>query len=235
MILNKSVSHPLGIGRNLAVLENSGFCLIHCYIHKNTIGEIFAMDVHKQLQEATSSGVVLKVKYHGGSQPGSIRDIAPISIKSGKVRARCYTSNAVKTFSIDKIEILEGNAGQKEAIWDKSKENSVGYVSLEQVQNEKLSELESLGWHVEYSDSSLSLHRRFKNGNPLKSSDVSIVFEEFDYDYVTDEDGEIRKENERKRIRPWVVRTKNKDTVTYGKLDKAVALFLEQAAALAPK
>lgn len=193
------------------------------------------MDVQEKLQEATESGEVLKVKYHGGSQPGSIRDIAPISVKSGKVRARCYTSNAVKTFSIDKIEILEGGAAQKEATWNKNIENTVNYVSLEELKNEKLPELESLGWHVEYNETSLSLHRRFKNGKPLKGSDVSIDFEEFDYDYVAGEDGEIHKENERKRVRPWVLRAKNKDTVTYGRLDKAVSLFLEQAIALAPK
>jgi predicted DNA-binding transcriptional regulator YafY len=193
------------------------------------------MDVQKKLQEAIRSGEVLKVKYHGGSQPGSIRDIAPISVKSGKVRALCYTSNAVKTFSIDKIEILEGSAAQKEATWDINKENIVNYVSLEQLWNEKLSELESLGWHVEYNETTLSLHRRFKNGKPLKGSDVSINFEEFDYDYIAGENGEIHKENERKRVRPWVVRAKNKDTVTYGKLDKAVSLLLEHANALAPK
>jgi len=187
------------------------------------------MDVQEKLQEATESGEILKVKYHGGSQPGSIRDIAPISVKSGKVRAHCYTSNAVKTFSIEKIEVLEGGAVQKETTWDKSKENIVNYNSLEQLRIEKISELESLSWHVEFSDTSLSLHRRFKNGTPLKGADVSIDFEEFDYDYVAGEDGEIHKENERKRVRPWVVRAKNKDTVTYGKLDKAVALFLEQA------
>jgi hypothetical protein len=69
----------------------------------------------------------------------------------------------------------------------------------------------------------------------LKGSDVSINFEEFDYDYIAGENGEIHKENERKRVRPWVVRAKNKDTVTYGKLDKAVSLLLEHANALAPK
>lgn len=192
------------------------------------------MDMSKRLKEAVDSGEILIVKYHGGSQPGSIREISPVSIKGNKVIARCHTSNAIKTFSIDKIELVEKNIDSIEITWTKTKENLVNYESLSKFIEEKIEELESLGWHVQYNDMSLTLHKRFKNGKPFKSSYASLDYEEFEYDYIVDPDGEIHKENERKRVRPWVVRSKNINTVTFGKLDKAVILFMEQALALAP-
>ena len=53
------------------------------------------MDMEQKLKEAIEDGEVLRVKYAGGSQPGAQREIAPISVKVGKVRARYYTSKAV--------------------------------------------------------------------------------------------------------------------------------------------
>lgn len=65
------------------------------------------MSKESVLQEAITTGEVLRIRYEGGSQPGAERDISPISLKEGKVRARCYSSNAVKLFVIDKITILD--------------------------------------------------------------------------------------------------------------------------------
>lgn len=55
------------------------------------------------LKEAVETGEILKIRYHGGSQPGRLfREIAPISVNSDKVRA----SGTVKTFLISKVEII---------------------------------------------------------------------------------------------------------------------------------
>jgi predicted DNA-binding transcriptional regulator YafY len=64
------------------------------------------MNIEASLKEAIETGEVLKVRYHGGSQPGALREIAPISVNGDKVRARCYSSDAVKTFVIGKVEIV---------------------------------------------------------------------------------------------------------------------------------
>ena len=44
--------------------------------------------------------------YHGGSNPGSYREILPLKITlKGKLQAKCLASNAVKLFVFDSIEI----------------------------------------------------------------------------------------------------------------------------------
>lgn len=68
------------------------------------------MDIETRVRQAIAAGEVLKITYEGGSQPGSVREIAPMTIESGKVRAHCYMSGAVKQFSLAKITIVEGDA-----------------------------------------------------------------------------------------------------------------------------
>ncbi|HFC93180.1 MAG TPA: hypothetical protein ENJ51_10250 [Leucothrix mucor] len=192
------------------------------------------MNTEARLREAIEAGEVLKVVYNGGSQPGAMREVAPISIKNGKVRARCFTSNAVKSFVIEKITILQEGNNISAVEWNPDAEQVQRYESINDLSEKEMDALLALGWHVESDDNCLSLHRRFKNGKPMKGADVSIDYEEFTYDLVVGLDGELHEENRRKRQRPWSVRGKNQGTRSYGSLDKAAGLFLEWAESLAP-
>ena len=69
---------------------------------------------------------------------------------------------------------------------------------------------------------------------PLKGADVSLNYEEYISDIVMGLDGEFREENVRKRVRPWVVRGKNRETKTFGDFERAVEVFDHQARELAP-
>lgn len=100
-----------------------------------------------------------------------------------------------------------------------------------------------LGWHiksdVEGDEQSITLHRRFKNGKPLKGCDVSLSYEKFAYDMVVDwesdaEELEATPQITGERKRPWSVSAKNETTRSYGSLDKAAALFLEFSEKHAP-
>lgn len=190
------------------------------------------MNMEERLKEAISSGEVIKVIYEGGSQPGAVREIAPISIGNGKVRARCYTSNAVKSFVIDKIKLVENNKNDESADWSPDFKQTPRYESLRDFMEKESDTLSDLGWHLEYSENSFSLHRRFKNGKPMKGYDVSLNYEEFTFDLVAGSDGEINEENRRKSQRPWAVRAKNKDTRTFGKMENAMELFIDWAKSL---
>jgi hypothetical protein len=187
-----------------------------------------------RLRQAIESGEVLKVIYHGGSQPGSLREIAPISIKNGKVSARCYTSNAVKSFTVEKIIVVEGGTKLSAAEYQPGLVKPEQYPSVSGLLENQRDALVQLGWHIEHDKNHLSLHRKFKTGKPLKGSDVSLDYEEYAYDFVAGMDGEVHKENERKRQRPWTVRGKNQETITYSHLDKAAEVFIEWAKLLAP-
>lgn len=191
------------------------------------------MTTEERLKEAIGTGEILKVIYQGGSQPGSLREISPISIKDGKVRARCFSSNAVKLFVLEKIEIVESEGEREADKWQPGLKPTAHYQSIRTLLEEKRDFLASLGWYIENDSASLSLHRRFKNGKPLKGSDVSLDYEEYTCDLVAG-DGEVHEENRRKRQRPWTVRGKNKNTRTFGSLDKAAEVFLEWAKLLAP-
>lgn len=59
------------------------------------------------IRRAIQYGEVLRIRYHGGSQPGTIREIAPTSLKNGLMRATCVLSNSPKNFRIEKVEILQ--------------------------------------------------------------------------------------------------------------------------------
>ena len=192
------------------------------------------MTTEERLQEAIDAAEIVRIIYNGGSQPGTLRDIAPTSINNGKVLAQCYSSNAVKSFIVEKIKVVDGKENPKTTEWSPDAKPTRQYESLSEVLEKERNCLSGLGWHIENDRSRLSLHRRFKNGNPMKGSDVSLDYEEFTYDSVLGPDGELHEENRRKRQRPWSVRGKNKHTNSYGSLDKAAVLFIEWAKSLSP-
>lgn len=192
------------------------------------------MDAAERLIDAIRDGEVLKVIYHGGSAPGSVREIAPIQVIGGKVRARCYRSNAVKLFAVSRIEILEGDAENVPSAWELKIEQGPKHLSMQDFALRNRNAWEHIGWHVECEETQLSLHRVRKNGKPLKGADVSLNYEEYISDIVMGLDGEFREENVRKRVRPWVVRGKNRETKTFGDFERAVEVFDHQARELAP-
>lgn len=51
------------------------------------------------LLKAIQSGDTLQVRYFGGSSPGGKRELQPISVKDGKVRALCTSSIDLRTSS----------------------------------------------------------------------------------------------------------------------------------------
>jgi len=59
------------------------------------------------LQEAIGTGELIKIKYFGGSQPGTVREIMPRKIDEEKDRiyAYCGIPDKVITFNLSKIEI----------------------------------------------------------------------------------------------------------------------------------
>lgn len=178
--------------------------------------------------QAVSTGEVLRIVYHGGSQPGSVREVRPISVTDDELFAHDLASGESKTFKLAKIEIPDPAANppayEPIPVPPPEEVRPIGAVFAERV-----GELAALGWHVEVAEDSISLHGFFKNGKPRKSSDVSLDYEEFTYDY-TDENGD----HSRKSMRPYHVRSERLVTRSFGSLSPAVALFWEEARHLAP-
>ena len=62
-------------------------------------------NLEQTIREAIADGEIITVIYHGGSEPGRSRQIAPISLKDNIVMARCIVTHHVKSFSLDKLEL----------------------------------------------------------------------------------------------------------------------------------
>ena len=66
----------------------------------------------KILNEALGTGQVIRIKYHGGINPGMVRDITPVYFNNKRphlIDCYCTAAQDIRSFNIDKIEILEAN------------------------------------------------------------------------------------------------------------------------------
>lgn len=91
------------------------------------------------------------------------------------------------------------------------------FTNLLEAFGSKVKELQAVGWYVNLSESSVSVHRYFRNGKPRKGADAGIL------------------KNEEGSNRPWYVFGPDLVTArTFSHLEKAVELFLEQALRHAP-
>ncbi|MCL1827394.1 MAG: hypothetical protein FWG20_05060 [Candidatus Cloacimonetes bacterium] len=64
-------------------------------------------DIQKKVEYLTSNiGQKIKIIYHGGSQPGSVREIHIVKVDADEVRARKEGERVIKWFKTEKIEII---------------------------------------------------------------------------------------------------------------------------------
>ena len=184
------------------------------------------------LLQAIESGEPLRVRYFGGSSPGSERELQPLSLKDGKVRALCTLSGETKTFVVDKMElVIEGIASALAATLPPLVSL---YPTVDEFAASHSASFQAQSWVILRQGQSLSLHRTFKNGKLVQNPDVALQFEAVTHDFVFDGE-QVLEANHRDRSRPWIVRAKNQKTKTFGEFGKAQVAFIEFAEALAPK
>lgn len=177
------------------------------------------------------------IAYHGGKEPGTLREIGPIGFdeSTGDLRARCYNTNRVKKFRIDKIQV-----DNLESCKTRTAERPVKpmeFKTLEDAYTHIKDTLDSFGWSVIFSaeERYLELFERFKNGNLKKLPTISITYEEWvigesSYNLETG----VFSEHKVEKKKPWTIRAKKKTTTSYLDLGKTIARFLEHAESLAP-
>lgn len=188
------------------------------------------MDAEKIIQNAIDTKQKINVIYSGGSMSGQSRVLGPISIKGNKVRAKCYTTNALKTFLMERIQVIAENG---ELTKDRSSEvNQTPRVDPQQtlpdIQNAIAPHFHNEQWFVEYNESekSLSIYSRFKNGKPKKLPELQVCYEEYRTELVIDDETGDYKEVITKRTKNWVVRHKEKKSaISYNYLNTAADRF----------
>lgn len=183
------------------------------------------------LLEAIAQGKSLRVRYFGGSSPGSERELLPIALQDGMLRARSPESRATKTFDIAKMELVTD--GVPSLLAETLPKPPAVYTNVDELLEHEKSALEGMGWVLQREGNTVTLHRTTKTGRVLKSYDVSLDYEAMTSDSIFDGE-DFYQANVRDRVRPWSVRGTNKTTKTFANFAKAQIQFLEWARELAP-
>ncbi len=190
-------------------------------------------DVRDRLAAAASAGEIICVVYHRGSQPGTVREIAPVAIIGDEVRARDIAAGIDKNFKLAYLELPGPDTTAR--AYELAAPPPVEDTQTVQVAlTPHLAELRGFGWHVELTEHRISLHRFFKNGKPRKGYDVTMGFDEFTVDMFDDFDGRGLQTVTRPSQRPYNVSSTSLPTRTFVRLSGALPLFFEEARKLAP-
>ncbi len=136
------------------------------------------IDALKQrLQETLGTGEVLNIIYHGGSEPGTARQVLPKRLDGDILRALCLTANRVKGFHLSKVELAETD--QQTYTGTKPREEEPPEPeSLEAGMAPYLAELESLGWIIAWRTNQIGLFECFKNGKRKAMPTLYLLFDE---------------------------------------------------------
>lgn len=188
------------------------------------------MEAEQIIQNAIDNKQKISAIYHGGSMSGKSRVLGPISIKGNKVRAKCYTTNALKTFLIERIQVINNDgsltANRSSEIIEQVKVDP--QQTLPDVLDAISPHFPSNLWYIDFKEAekAILIYGLFKNGKPKKTPELELCYEEYRTELIlNDESGELE-EVTIKRTKNWVTRNKQKKSaISYGTLNKAAERF----------
>ncbi len=186
------------------------------------------MDARDTIATAIAATATLTIRYAGGSQPGTTRQVQPIAIQGDHLSALCLSSGIEKTFRLSKIEVLSATTAPPTY---SPEYRRVEPTSLGEVVATIQTDLEAMGWIVVAdTDTELSVYRRFKNGSLRKTPDVTIQYFPTRTDLAVDEKtGELVERNERASARPWYVRSSlDAQAASFAHLSAAAERFVQR-------
>ncbi len=191
-------------------------------------------ELQQILAKAARTGEVIRIIYHGGSQPGSQREISPITVTSTETRARDISTGIVKEFILSKIELVDADSHAPN--YDPTLPPQVEeFKTIEEALSGRVSELEHLGWHVDLSSDSISLFNVFKNGKLKKIPDITLSYNEYVDESYYDPNVDKMVEEKKKSTKPFRLSAKNLPIArTFGHLSKAIELFFDEAKSQSP-
>lgn len=188
-------------------------------------------DVRERLRQAVDDSEVVRVVYHGGSQPGSVREISPVHVGTSELAARDSTGT-MKTFKIARIELAEEATAAPEYVPRSSDDPPLPTIA-EALEGKRAS-LGKLGWHVVITEEQASLRDYFKNGKPKKTADVTLSRREVWVKEVRDRETGAVQEWIRKSVLPYRVESRLAPGWAFDESDEAATVFLDEARSLAP-
>lgn len=180
-------------------------------------------EVFQKLSEKVGSGEIIDIVYLGGSRPGAVRKVVVQSVTKSRLRAVDVANHVPKTFMLDKVVYPVDVKNIPSVEW----KGSEHFSSLADIlkKYEKLFLEKKLTPVLD--DDALMLFESFKNGKMKKSPFASLVYEEFIDEVYLDPETFEEFHDRRKRVLPYIVRSKHDKTRSYGSLDRAVVYFIE--------
>lgn len=204
-------------------LENAG-----CLASKRVMN-------YRVLLDACRDGRGLDIIYHGGSQPGAKRTIVPLKLLATKLVAIDPSSDRVKHYRIEKIELpSEPDSSPLYDVHAADEACAIDGLSIRQMAEAMADELASLGWHVTLREDAIELSRFFKNGRPKKGFELYIGFVPFVTNSFFDLDKGDFVEEVRPSIRPWRVLLPGSGQKCFSRLSSAWTVFYREAQSHSP-
>jgi hypothetical protein len=125
---------------------------------------------------AIGTGELINIIYHGGSEPGAARMIMPLEMKDGKIRGKCYKTNQVKHFWLDKITLSDGDQTNYTGLHKTPDYDLIeGITTIQDILNHYQAELIRLGWVIDYNTDFIGLYKQYKNGKRYKRAKLLIA------------------------------------------------------------
>jgi predicted DNA-binding transcriptional regulator YafY len=141
------------------------------------------METIQILKKAIGTGEAIKIRYNGGSQPGTVREIVPkrIMVNENKLRAYCLTAKIEKSLFLNKIEIVE-----KEAKINYKLNPTLTFnepkKKWEEIWNANKHKFENANVRFEFKNDSIMLYEKNKKGEEQINPTVTVRYYEPDDD-----------------------------------------------------
>jgi hypothetical protein len=223
------------------------------------------MDIYERLNSAAKSKESITIIYNGGSQPGRKRRIIPALVTSRVLHAKDISTGEMKTYIVEKIEVVTEDSPAKEYVAGETdlphysslmeaferrieELRSLGWhvdltedgISLcRYFKNGNLRKSPEVGLHKRIDYNTDDFEEFYDTDKPIDTADS--VKERFSIpigDHLVHLEAELRittKQIKSDPPRPWYVFGPGLDGRSFGHLDRAVALFWDQAKKYAPK
>jgi hypothetical protein len=157
--------------------------------------------VRTAVTAAAQTGTTIRIIYHGGSQPGAMRDVRPLEVTAEDLRALDVAAGIAKTFVLSRIELPGVNtlaAAYVPRLPGQEDEGSLGTAMRAHVPA-----LEAAGWHVLLSADGVAVHGLFKNGKLRKTAEVFLGYTPLVHDGLDPNEEGVWVETFRPSARPY--------------------------------
>ncbi|HNY48568.1 MAG TPA: hypothetical protein PKN64_16550, partial [Casimicrobium sp.] len=131
-----------------------------------------AAELVAAVTRAIEEGSSVRVRYFAGSSPGAERVLSPITLTDVHITAKPAGQYQAKRYLLAELElVVDGKPSARPPV-----RPPVIFSDMASLGEHITNLLGGLGWHVAATPSDITVHRRRKNGTPLKGAELVMSF-----------------------------------------------------------